>query len=55
MSVKRKELIKQKSEQEFSLIEKIRNTQKEETKAIAELRDVVVNKQPASKERLKLN
>ena len=37
------------------MIEKIKGTQKKETKAIAELREVVLNKQPAPKERLKLN
>ena len=55
MSERKKELLQQKSEKEFSLIEKIKKTQKKETKAIAELREVVLNKKPAPKERLKLD
>ena len=54
MSARRRELIQKQSEKEMSMIEKVKNTQKEETKAIAELREVVLNKKPAPKERLKL-
>ena len=55
MSARKKELLQQKSEKEFSLIEKIKNTQKKETKAIAELREVVLNKKSPPKERLNLD